>query len=60
MIIYYSYINNKKAPIGTPSPTYICKKCGKSGHFIQNCPVEPGVTFLLTFNDETSFSLLKL
>lgn len=55
MIIYYSYINNKKAPIGTPSPTYICKKCGKSGHFIQNCPVEPGVTFLLTFNDETSF-----
>ncbi|XP_063447177.1 E3 ubiquitin-protein ligase RBBP6-like [Mytilus trossulus] len=28
----------KKLPIGTPSPSYICFKCNKPGHFIHNCP----------------------
>ncbi|XP_052069645.1 E3 ubiquitin-protein ligase RBBP6-like [Mytilus californianus] len=28
----------KKLPTGTPSPSYICFKCNKPGHFIHNCP----------------------
>lgn len=34
MIIYYSYINNKKVFIGIFLFIYICKKCGKFGYFI--------------------------
>mmetsp|Transcript_3144 Transcript_3144/g.8965 ORF Transcript_3144/g.8965 Transcript_3144/m.8965 type:complete len:650 (-) Transcript_3144:1602-3551(-) len=31
--------NNAVQPVRVPRPGYVCKKCNRSGHFIQDCPL---------------------
>ena len=34
-----------KGEMGAPPPGYICFRCNKSGHFIQNCPTNGDTNF---------------
>lgn len=47
VVLYCSY--TYKFPTGVPNPSYICRRCGKGGHFIQNCTNEPVSTSVLNF-----------
>jgi len=44
----FSY--QKKYPTGTPSPSYVCFKCNKTGHFIHNCPNAAAVSTVSIYN----------
>lgn len=41
----YGPVNYMKKPLGPPPPSYTCSRCGRPGHYIQNCPTKGGERF---------------
>jgi hypothetical protein len=42
----FNFSYTYKFPTGVPNSSYICRKCGKGGHYIQNCTNEPVSSYL--------------
>ncbi|KAM6388798.1 E3 ubiquitin-protein ligase RBBP6-like [Pluvialis apricaria] len=41
----YDPMNYGKKPLAPPPPSYICFRCGKTGHYIKHCPTNGDKNF---------------
>ena len=42
--IWFMIFSYVRKPYGTPHPNYVCVKCGKTGHWVHNCPNSDGTS----------------